>query len=145
MGLQLRKIGGTWGQPPSAVQIVKLRAYVERPLDGAALGLNLLLQKGDGINQLLGTRRATRYINIYRYDLIDALHQRVIVKHAARGRTRPHGDYPLRFRHLLPELADHRRHFVGNSASDDHQIRLARRRPKNFSAETRNIKTRGAH
>jgi hypothetical protein len=36
-----------------------------------------------------------------------------------------HGDYVARLRHLVVDLAQSRRHFVGERAGDDHHIALA--------------------
>src|SRR5256885_5583070 len=85
----------------------RLGIDIQCALDSTALRLNFLLQKSNGINQLLGTRRTAGHIYINRNDLIDALHQRVIVEYATRGGARAHRDHPLGFGHLLPKLADH--------------------------------------
>ena len=57
-----------------------LRSQVQCALDGATLGLNFLLQKSNGINQLLGTRWAAGNVNVHGNDLIYALNQGIIVE-----------------------------------------------------------------
>ena len=62
---------------------IRLRSQIQRPLHRPALGLNLLLQQSDGIDELFGARRTTGNVNVYRNDLVHTLHQSVIVEHAA--------------------------------------------------------------
>src|SRR5271163_2198315 len=109
-------------------------------LDGPAFVLDFFLQQGDGVDELFGARRTSRNINIDGDDLVDALHQCVVLENAARGGTGSHGNYPLRFRHLLPQLPDHWRHLVRDAAGNDHEIALPWRGSKYFRPETRNIK-----
>ena len=52
-------------------------------LDRAAFFLNFFLKQCDGVNQLFRTGRAPRNIDIDGDDLVDALHQRVILEDAA--------------------------------------------------------------
>ena len=111
----------------------------------AAFGHDLVLQQRDRVDQLLRTRRTSGNVDIDRDDLVHALHERVVVEDAARRCARAHRDDPLRLRHLLPELANHRRHFVGDAAGNNHQVGLPRRWPEYFGAEARNIETRRAH
>src|SRR5580700_4733794 len=129
----------------SLVNIQSLLGDVQGALDCAALFLDLFLEESDGVNQLLRTRRAARNIYIDGNNLVYALHQSVIVEHAARGRAGSHRDHPLRFRHLLPELADHWSHFVGDAAGNDDEVRLPRRWAKHFSAEARDVEARRTH
>jgi hypothetical protein len=118
---------------------------IERFLHGAALGHDFVLQQRDGINQLLGAWRTSGDVDINGDNLIDALHQRVIIENAAGGGASSHGDDPLRFRHLLPELANYWGHFVRNAASNDHQVGLARGWAEDLGSEARDIETRRAH
>lgn len=57
--------------------------------------------------------------------------------------TTPHRDDPSRLRHLVINLAESRGHLVGESASDNHTIGLARAGPEN-DAEAIKIVTGGA-
>ena len=75
---------------------------VQSFLDGAAFFLNFLLQQRNGIDELLRTRRTAWNINIDGNDLIDALHQGVVLEDATRSGAGAHGHYPLGLRHLLP-------------------------------------------
>src|SRR5262249_3608166 len=52
---------------------------------------------------------------------------------------------PLGLGHLLPKSTNHGSHLLRDSARDNHQIRLTRRRTKYLGAETRNVKTRCPH
>src|SRR5271156_6483289 len=99
---------------------------IERALDGAALLLNFFLQQSDGVDQLLGPRRAAGNVYVDGDYLIHALHQRVIVEHSARSCTGSHRDYPFGFGHLLPELADHGSHFVSHATGNNDQVGLPR-------------------
>src|SRR5512141_2419551 len=60
----------------------RLRPDIQGALHGSAFRLNLLLQERNGVDQLLGSWRATRNINIHWNDLVHALHQSVIIEHA---------------------------------------------------------------
>src|SRR5450755_80424 len=99
---------------------------IQRALDRATLFLNLFLQQSDGVNQLLRPRRATRNVDVDGDHLIYTLHQSVIVEHPTRRRAGSHRDHPLGFWHLLPELADDWRHFIGDAAGNDDEIGLTR-------------------
>src|ERR1035437_10826326 len=62
----------------------------------AAARLDLLLDEGDGVEPAVGRRRAARHVDVDWHDRIDALHDRVVVEHAAaRGKGAPR-DHPLR-------------------------------------------------
>src|SRR5208282_2330341 len=121
------------------------RNQIQCFLHRAAFGHDFLLQQRDRVNQLLGARRTAGNIDIHGNDLIHALHQRVIVENATGSRARPHRYDPLRFRHLLPKLANYGSHFLRYAPGDDHQVRLPRRRPEYFGAEARDIEARCAH
>src|SRR5271166_2568 len=82
----------------------------------AAVILDFFLQQHDGVNQLFWSRRATGNIDVHRNPLVNALHQRVIVEHAARGSACTHRNDPLRLRHLHVESADDWHHLLGNAA-----------------------------
>ena len=56
---------------------------IQRPLDRSPLGLDLLLEKIDSINQLLGPRWTARNVVIDGNYLVNALHQCVIVEHTS--------------------------------------------------------------
>src|SRR6266404_7984529 len=135
---------GRTGETPVAPLLAR-RDQIQRLLHRAALDHDFFLQQRDGIDQLLGTRRTAGDVDIHGNDLIHALHERVIIEDAAGSCARPHRDDPLRLRHLLPELANYRRHFVGDAAGNDHEVRLPRRRPEHFSAKARDIEARRAH
>src|SRR5690606_40125319 len=45
------------------------------------------LFRSDRVHEGLGTRRAARRVDVDRHDLVDALHERVVVEHAARRRA----------------------------------------------------------
>ena len=61
-----------------------LRSTCIQSLQQAArLAQNLLLQKRDRINELLGARRTPWNIHVHRNHLIDALHQRIIIENPA--------------------------------------------------------------
>src|SRR5438874_9041466 len=55
---------------------------------------DLLLQLEDAVDQRLGARRAAGHVDVYRYDLIDTLHDRVVVEHPAARGAGAHRDHP---------------------------------------------------
>src|ERR1700694_3689798 len=121
------------------------RHEIQRLLHRAAFDHDFFLQQRDRINQLLGTRWTAGDIDIHGNNLIHALHQRVIIENTTGSRAGYHRDDPLRFRHLLPELANYGGHFVRDATGNNHQVRLPRRRPEHFGSEARDIEARCAH
>src|SRR5437764_1251748 len=96
------------------------------PLDrsGAA---DLLLQQQYAVKQRLGGRRTARHVDIDRHDAVATAHHRIgIVVVAAPVGAGAHGDDVARLRHLVVDLAQRRRHLVGQRAGDDHHVGLAR-------------------
>src|SRR5215467_5689564 len=85
---------------------------VQRALERTFFAINLLLQLHNRVEKRFGPWRAARNVNIDGDHLIAALHDGVIIKHSAGSSTSPHGNDPLRFRHLVIELANHWRHFL---------------------------------
>ncbi len=85
------------------------------------------------------------HVDVDRHDLIDTLHERVIVEDAADRRTRAHRDHPLGLGHLVVDAAQRRRHFPRETAGDDHQVRLAGRTAEHFGAEAGDVVPRAAH
>ena len=69
--------------PRLRVSVVKKLGEVQSALEAAALVGDFFLQQGDGVDQLLGAWRAAGDVNVYGDDLVDALHQRVIIEDAA--------------------------------------------------------------
>jgi hypothetical protein len=144
-----------WGFGPSqSCRAQRLEPYtlptptlcdVKGFLDGAALLLNLFLQQGDGIDQLLRTGGAAGDIHIHWNDLVNALNQRVVLKHTTRGGACAHGQNPLGLGHLFPQLPDHGSHFVRHASGNDHQVALPGRWPENLCAEAGNIEARRPH
>src|SRR5215813_14517712 len=100
---------------------------------------DLLLQLDDAVDERLGPRRAAGDVDVYRHHLIHALDDRVVIEDAPDGSARPHGDHPLRFRHLIVDATQGRRHFSRQSAGHDHQIRLAWAAAEYFGAEPRDV------
>ena len=96
--------------------------------------LDLVVQGQDGVHQRLGARRATRCVHVDGNDLVDALHECVVVEHAAAAGADAHGDDPLGFHHLVVDLAQDRCHLLAEAAGDDHEIGLAGRRAERLHA-----------
>ena len=87
---------------------------------------HLLLQLKDPVHQRLARRRAPRHIYIDRYDPIAPSRDAIaVVIIPSSIRTATHAHNPSRIRHLVVHLAEGRGHFVGQGASDDHDVRLA--------------------
>jgi len=76
--------------------------------------------------------------------VVAALHDRVVVEHAARGRARTHGDDPLGFGHRVVDAADDGGHLVRDTARHDHHVGVTRRGAEDLEAEARHVETGGA-
>jgi hypothetical protein len=63
-------------------QIPTALHQVQRLLDGAALFLDFFLQQRNGVDELFGPRWATGDVDIHGNNLVHALHQRIVLKHA---------------------------------------------------------------
>jgi len=88
------------------------RLHVERFSRASPLLLDFFLQQRDRVNQLLRTGWASWNVDINLYLLFDALHKGIVIENSALCGSSAHRDHPLRFRHLLIELTDNRRHFI---------------------------------
>src|SRR6185503_9717559 len=88
----------------------------------ARFALNFLLKQCDGIEKLLRPWRTPGYIDIHRDHLIDPLHDRVVLKDAARGCASSHGNNPFGLWHLVIQSPDNWRHLLGNASGDDHEV-----------------------
>src|SRR5258708_3498557 len=115
---------------------------VQCALEGAFFAVDLFLELQDGVEKGFRPGRTAGNVNVHGDDLVAALHDGVIIENAAGGRARAHGNDPLRFGHLIVQLANNRSHFLREAARDDNQVGLARRRTEYLRAETRNVKTR---
>src|SRR5699024_4799076 len=93
----------------------------------AELGvLDLIVQLVHGIDQHFGPRRAAGQIHVHRHDVVDSLHDGVVVEHAAAAGAHAHGQDVFGVDHLIVDLAQYGRHLIADAAGDDHQIGLAR-------------------
>ena len=92
---------------------------------------DLPLQLQDAVEQRLGGRRAAGHVDVHRHDPVAAPHHRIaeVVVAAAVG-AGPHGDHVARLGHLVVDLAERRRHLVGQRPGHDHQVRLPRARAR---------------
>jgi hypothetical protein len=112
---------------------------------GAELGvLDLVVELEDRVHEHLGARRAAGQVDVDGHDVVDALHDRVVVEHAAGAGAHAHRDDPLRLGHLVVDLPDDRRHLLRDAAGHDHQVGLARRGPEDLHAEAREVVAAGA-
>src|SRR5258708_21357292 len=116
---------------------------IQSALEGALLVVDFFLKLKDRVEKSFWTRRAAGNVTINGNDLIAALDDGVIVEDAAGSGASAHGDNPLGLGHLIVKLADHRSHFVGKAAGNNHQVGLAGRWAENFRAEPRNLEARG--
>src|SRR5271167_339164 len=99
--------------------------------DQPSLGHHLLLQLEQALGKSLGTRRASGHVHIDRQDFIDAVANRVgKLEKSSAARARTHRDDVSRLGHLVVEQPRPERHFQGQRAGDDHQVRLARGRAR---------------
>ena len=88
----------------------------------------------DAVHQRFGPGRATGHVDVDRHHLINALNQRIVVKHAAGGRTHTHGDDPFGVHHLVIDLAKDRGHLLAHPTGNDHDVGLPGRRPEHLHA-----------
>src|SRR6185436_17162708 len=98
-----------------------LRALLQR------LAFDLLLDLHYGVDDAFRTRWASRDVHVDRDEPVDPLDHGVVIENASAGRAGTHGDAPLRLRHLLPDLQEHRHHLEGDPPRNDHEVGLARR------------------
>ena len=92
----------------------------------------------------LGRRRATRRVHVDGHDLVDTLHDRIVVEHAAGAGAHAHRDDPLGLHHLVVHLTQHRRHLLADPTGDDHDVGLTRRRAEDLHPEAGDVVVRGA-
>lgn len=87
--------------------------------------LDFLLQLQNTVEQRLGRRRTTGNIDIYRDDAVASADNWIwVVVIATAIGTTSHWDNPARLGHLIVDLAECRRHFVRDGASDDDAVSL---------------------
>src|SRR5579859_4200017 len=95
--------------------------------DGADAA-DLLLQQQHAVEQRLRRRRAARHVDVDRHDAVATAHHRIgIVVVAAAIGAGAHRDHVARLGHLVVDLAQRRRHLVGERAGHDHHVGLPRR------------------
>src|SRR5262249_38110988 len=106
----------------SLSSIARLPSALDRA--GAA---DLLLQQQYAVDECLGGRWAAGGVDIERQDAIAAAHDQIeIMVIAPTVRARAHRNHVARLRHLIVDLAQSGRHFVGKRPRHDHHIRLPR-------------------
>lgn len=89
---------------------------------------HLLLQLEDAIHQRLAGGRAAGHVDVDGHDSIAApRHAIAVVIIAAAVGARAHADDPAGLGHLVVDLTQCRRHFVGQRAGHNHHVRLAGR------------------
>lgn len=95
---------------------------------------HLSLQLKDAVHESLGSRRATRHIDINRDDAITATNDAVavVVVTAAVGAA-AHGNDPSRVGHLIVDLAQGGSHLVGEGTGNNHDVGLTGRGTENDS------------
>src|ERR1700722_20751610 len=103
--------------------------------------LDLVLQLHKAFEKGFRTRRAAADVNVHWEEAINSLQDRVAAIHAAGRGAGAHGNYPFWLRHLVVDPFDCESHLISDSASDDHDVRLPRRKPHHFCAEASDIKT----
>lgn len=101
-----------------------------------ALFVDMTLDGHHAFYEHLWAWRATGDIDIDGDELVHALDGGVGVEHAAGGCTGTHGDHPFGFGHLFVDSLEDGEHLSGDAPGDNHQVRLARREPHDFCAES---------
>src|ERR671911_1624730 len=105
---------------------------------------HLLAELEHCVDQHFRSRRAAGQVHVHWHDMINTLDDRVVVEHAAGAGTHAHGQYPLRVGHLVVDLTQHRGHLLADSAGDDHQVCLPRRRPEDLLPPSTRVIAGGA-
>ncbi|KAF5940545.1 hypothetical protein HYC85_021712 [Camellia sinensis] len=105
------------------------------PMKEILAPVDLLLQLEDSVKQGLGSRRATRNINVNWDNPVTTTNNRVrVMVISTTICTASHRDDPPWLGHLIIDpaiiLAESGGHLIGESASDDHTIGLPRARPE---------------
>src|SRR4030095_1129227 len=77
--------------------------------------------------------------DVYRDDLIDALHYVIGAIEPSRGRTGAHAQHPLGIGHLLVNSLEHWPHLVGDGPHYHQQVRLTRRKAHHLRAKPRYV------
>ena len=114
------------------------------PLRAQRLVHDLGVDLEDRVHEHLGTRRAAGQVHVDGHDVVDALHDRVVVEHPAGAGAHAHREHPARLGHLVVDLAQHRGHLVAHPAGDDHQVGLPGRGPEDLHAEAGQVVARAA-
>ena len=87
---------------------------------------HLALELEDAVHERLTGRRASGDVNVDGNDAVAATDNAVaVVVVAATVGAAAHGDDPAGLGHLVVDLAQGRRHLVGEGAGDNHDVRLA--------------------
>src|SRR5215469_9491342 len=108
----------------SSVSFIFQRSISTFNCRGAA---DFLLEQQHAIQERFGRRRAAWHVNVDRHDTVAAADHRVgkmIVAAAVGAGT--HRDHITGFWHLVVNLAQRRRHLIGERAGDDHHVGLPR-------------------
>src|SRR5699024_9623264 len=90
-------------------------------------------------------RWAAGEVDVHRHHVVHALHDGVVVEHAAGGGAHAHRDDPLRVGHLVVDGAHHRGHLVAEPSGDDQQVRLTGGGAEHLHPEPGDVEPGGAH
>ncbi len=112
-------------------------------IDEGFFAVDFALEAHEAFEEGFWARRAAGDVDVDGDDAVDALEDGVGAVHAAGGGAGAHGDAPFWFRHLVPDAFDGEGHFVGDGASDDHDVGLARGEAHDFCAEAGDVVAAG--
>ncbi len=112
-------------------------------IDEGFFAVDFALEAHEAFEEGFWARRAAGDVDVDWDDAVDALEDGVGAVHAAGGGAGTHGDAPFWFRHLVPDAFDGEGHFVGDGASDDHDVGLARGEAHDFGAEAGDVVAAG--
>src|SRR5262245_40929205 len=113
------------------------------PVRAEVLVQDLVVQLEDCVEQHLWTGRTPGQVHVHRNDVVDTLHDRVVVEHAAAGRAYTHRQHPLRSGHLVVDLAQHGRHLLAHPTGHYHEIGLPWRGAERLHAEPSQVVAAG--
>ncbi len=131
------------GRPPARRRAALRASSILRPFGPSGSDHDLLAQLEDRVDQHLRPRRAAGQVHVDRHDVVDALHDRVVVEHAAaRRRRRPSRCTDARLGHLVVDLAQDRGHLLADPAGHDHQVGLPGRGAEDLHAPAAQVVVR---
>ena len=106
-----------------------------RPPAGFMLCLDFCLELEQSVEHVLRPRGAPGNVDVHRDEYVDPHERRVIVVEPTGAGADTERNDPLGLGHLVVDALQHGRHFLADRAHHEEHVRLARRKPREASAE----------